>query len=131
MTGQKVGICIKWVPGSALPARSTWERPNSEAIEVWIDSSLFADDTTVVGDKEELQMGVDKTKEVMSWWEEKNNDDKEEKLEFGQEGSGEIRMLGCWMGWQEDVKQRLARGRKAWGRLRNRLVGSKLSKKMH
>ena len=67
---------------------------------------------------------METTKKVLSWWEEKNNDDKEEKLEFGQEGSGDIRILGCWMGWEEDVKQRLARGRKAWGRLRNRLVGS-------
>ena len=52
--GKKVGLCIKWIPGSALPARKTWEKQNSEAVEVWVDSSLFADDTTMVGDKEEL-----------------------------------------------------------------------------
>merc|ERR1711911_400803 len=45
-------------------------------------------------------------------------------------GSSGIRMLGCWMGWKADVEQRLARGRKAWAKVRGRLVGSKLSKKM-
>ena len=39
-------------------------------------------------------------------------------------------MLGCWMGWKEDVEQRLLRARKAWWKMRNRGVGSKLSKKM-
>ena len=34
------------------------------------------------------------------------------------------------MGWKEDIKQRLARGRKAWWKLKNRLIGSKLSKKI-
>ena len=86
--------------------------------------------TTVVGDEEELEEGVEIVKRVMGDFKERNNEDKEERLEFGKEGSGDIRMLGCWMGWSEDVKQRLARGRKAWGKLRKRLVGSKLSKKV-
>ena len=49
---------------------------------------------------------------------------------FGSEESGEVRMLGCWMGWKADVKQRLTRGRKAWWKMKRRLVGSKLSKKV-
>ena len=52
--GVRPGICIKWVPGSALPSSQTLEKQNSETVEVWIDSSLFADNTTVVGDKEEI-----------------------------------------------------------------------------
>jgi len=35
-------------------------------------------------------------------------------LNFGEEGSGKIRMLGCWMGWKEDVYERLKRAGKAW-----------------
>ena len=34
------------------------------------------------------------------------------------------------MGWKEDVAQRLARGRKAWFKVKSRLMGSKMGKKM-
>ena len=128
--GREVGVCYKWVPGSALPGERLWEKENSEAVEVWIDSSLFADDTTMVGDEEELEEGVEVTKRVMGSFEERNNDDKEEGLVFGSEESGGVRMLGCWMGWKEDVAQRLSRARGAWGKLKRRLKGSKMSKKM-
>ena len=122
--GKEVGICVKWVPGSALPSEKVWERSNSEAVEVWVDLSLFADDTTAIGDKDELEEGVKTVKKVMGDFEEKNNEDKEEFLNFGEDDSGEIRMLGCWMGWKEDVEQRLGRARKAWWKMRSRLVGS-------
>ena len=92
------GVIFKWVPGSALPAEKTWEKGNSEAVAVTLSLSLFADDTTIVGSGEELHKGVETTKEVMSWFEEMNNEDKEEVLQFGSEESGKIRMLvecGC------------------------------------
>ena len=44
---------------------------------------LFADDTTVVGTKGEMDESVKRVKEVMGRWEERNNEDKEEALEFG------------------------------------------------
>ena len=47
--GREVGICMKWVPGSAIPGARLWEKPHSEVVEVWVSLSLFADDTTVVG----------------------------------------------------------------------------------
>ena len=128
--GREMGLCFKWVPGSAIPGKRLWEKAHSEAVEVWVDLSLFADDTTVVGDEEELEEGVEEIKRVMSQFEERNNDDKEEKLIFGSEDSGEVRMLGCWMGWKKDVSQRLSRAGKAWAKVRGRLVGSKLPKKM-
>ena len=130
VSGKEVGVCFSWVPGSALPGERLWEKKHSEAVEVWLELSLFADDTTVVGDVEELEEGVEVTKKVMSEFEEKNNDDKEESLVFGSEESGDIRMLGCWMGWRADVEQRLARGRKAWWKMRNRLRGSRMSRKL-
>ena len=34
------------------------------------------------------------------------------------------------MGWKVDVEQRLARGRKAWWKMRNRLRGSKMSRRL-
>ena len=70
------------------------------------------------------------TKEVMGWFEERNNDGKEEELMFGTEESGKIRMLGSWMSWKEDVSQRLKRGGNAWWKTKKRLKGSKLSKRM-
>ena len=49
--------------------------------------SLFAYDTTIVRRRGEI-----------AEFEEKNNDDKEEKLEFGSEEGNKIRMLGSWIG---------------------------------
>ena len=34
---------------------------------------------------------------------------------FGSEESGEIR---CWMGWKQDVEQRLGRARKVWWKVK-------------
>ena len=127
---KKVGIDYSWVPGSSFPSSSTWEKFNSEAIIVNIEKSLFADDTTPVGEAGEIEAGTEKTKEVMGWFEERNNDDKEEKLVFGKEGSGKVRMLGSWMGWREDVDERLKRGSRAWWRTRNRLKGARFSKRL-
>ena len=127
--GQQAGIVIKWIPGSAFPSEKAWERSNSDAVELVIEKSLFADDTTAVGDKKELEEGIKITKDVMGRWEERNNDGKEEVLEFGTEESGGIRMLGSWMGYKEDVSNRLKRAGMLWYKVKNRLIGSKLSKK--
>ena len=129
-TGKVAGVVFKWVPGSAFPSAPLWEKTNSEAVEVKIDKSLFADDTTILGNAEELQQGVDKTKEVMGRFEERNNDSKEEELAFGKEESGQVRMLGSWMGWKEDVDQRLKRGSKTWWMTKKRLKGAKISKRL-
>ena len=97
------GVVFRWVPGSSFPSPQGWEDDNSDAIDVVVEKSLFADDTTVVGYVDELEEGVQVVKEVMGWFEERNNDNKEERLVFGEEESGEIRMLGSWMGWAEDI----------------------------
>ena len=59
-----------------------------------------------------------------------DKNDKEEELLFGNEESGKIRMLGSWMGWKEDVEERLKRGNKAWWKTKNRLRGAKFSKRL-
>ena len=128
--GLTAGIVYKWIPGSNFPPEKSWEKENSEAVELTIEKSLFADDTTIVGDKEEIEEGVGATKEVMASFEERNNDGKEEELDFGEESAEGVRMLGCWMGWKKDIDNRIARAGKAWFRLKMRLVGSTLSKKM-
>ena len=123
------GLNFKWIPGSNIPGNNMREKPNSEAKRIKIDKGLFADDTTIVGKKRELQQGVDETKRVMAMFEERNNEDKEEHLEFGTDESKKIRMLGSWMGEDEDTNQRMKRGGAAWMKVRNRLKGSKMSKR--
>jgi hypothetical protein len=104
--GLEMGITFKYVPGSSFPASSSWERFNSEAKKLRVDKELFADDTTVIGHKKEMETGLRVMKEVMERFEEKNNEDKEEKVEFGTDDSNKIRMLGSWLGPEEDIKQR-------------------------
>ena len=129
-TDMEVGINFKWVPGSSFPCANTWEKHNSEAKRIKLDKGLFADDTSIVGKKAELQQGVDETKRVMAEFEERNNEDKEEHLDFGIEGSGKVRMLGSWMGEAEDTNQRMKRGGAAWMKVKNRLKKSRMSKRM-
>ena len=128
--GLVAGGVVKWVPGSAFPSEATWEKKNSEAVEVRVAKSLFADDTTIVGNKEEIERGVDITKQIMNKFEERNNDDKEEELLFGSEESGQIRMLGSWMGWKSDLEARLKRANKTWWMTKKRLRGAKISKRL-
>ena len=92
--GEDVGIRWRWMPGSSFAGTRVWERGSSEAKGVTITSALFADDTTIIGKRRELEEGVEKVKEVMGRWEERNNDDKEERLVFGTEEGGDIRVLG-------------------------------------
>ena len=125
----EAGITFSWVPGSYFPSEHTWEKYNSEAKKVKLDKALFADDTTLAGKKKEIEQGVAETKKIINCFEERNNDEKEETLDFGTEDSKKIRMLGSWMGWEEDLSQRVKRAGAAWAKVRNRLKGSKLSKK--
>ena len=129
-TQLEVGVNFKWVPGSAFPCVSQWEKPNSEAKRIKIDKGLFADDSSIVGKKDEIQQGVDETKKIMDRFEERNNEDKEETLDFGTEESKKIRMLGSWMGEENDTNQRIKRAGSSWIKVRSRLKGSKMSKSM-
>ena len=60
----------------------SWERNGSESKEVRFLELLFADDTTIVGTKEEMDGGVNAMKEVIGKFEERSNDQKEECLDF-------------------------------------------------
>ena len=78
----EVGIKWRWIPGSSFAVTSKWERNGSEAKEVRFQELLFANDTTIVGKKEEIDGGVNAMKEVMGKLEERSNDQKEECLDF-------------------------------------------------
>lgn len=123
------GVVWKWMPGGSFAGVRNWERKSTEAKEIRVRSVLFADDTTIVGRKEEMENGVGAVKEVMGRWEERNNEDKEEELEFGEEEAEEIRMLGSWIGPEADVKNRIKRANGVWWRVKGQLKGSRMTKK--
>jgi hypothetical protein len=125
----RVGVKWKWIPGGSFAGESSWERGCTEAKSVRITSALFADDTTIVGVKGEIEEGVRVVKNVMSKWEERNNEDKEEVLEFGTEEGSEIRVLGSWVGMEADVRQRIRRAGMLWARVKGWLNGSRMSKR--
>ena len=64
----EVGITWKWIPGSSFAGTGIWEKGSAEAKRVQIKDVLFADDTTVLDKKGEINEGVRVTKEVMGRW---------------------------------------------------------------
>ena len=56
--GEGVGVSLRWIPGGSFADTKTWERGSSEAKTVVVSSALFADDTTIVGRRGELEEGV-------------------------------------------------------------------------
>ena len=127
--GRQVGVKIRWQPGNSFPSSNLWEKYSSEAETRMVTMSLFADDTTIVGRRDEIEEGTEIVKRIMEEFEEKNNDDKEESLEFGSEEGKKIRMLGSWVGPEEDIKNRKKRAGALWFRVKNRLKNTRLSKR--
>ena len=127
--GNEVGVEWRWQPGSSFPSTGLWEKYSSETETRRISLSLFADDTTIIGTKAEIERGVEVVKSVMSNFEEKNNDDKEEELIFGSEEGRATRMLGSWMGAEEDLKNRKKRAGALWAKVKHQLKVTKLSKR--
>ena len=123
------GIEWKWVPGGSFAGTKVWERGSSEAVSVTVSSALFADDTNSLGKKGEMDDNVREMKEVMGRWEERDNEDKEETLEFGTEEGANVRILGSWLGTTEDISNRRRRAGMLWGRVKDWLNGSRLSKR--
>ena len=58
----EVGVEWRWISGSSFAGAGTWETNGSEAKEVRFRELLFADDTTIVGTKEEMDGGVNAMK---------------------------------------------------------------------
>ena len=125
---REVGIPWHCVPGSRLQ-RKLWEKFNSEARGHHFTLSLFADDTTVLGEEKKMQAAVPKIKETMEEFEENNNSSKEEKMIFGDILGERTRVLGCWMGNTEDIKQRKVKKGKAWFNVKQQLKRSRLHKR--
>ena len=59
--------------------RLRWEKRCSEAKDVVVTLAIYGDDTTIVGKASEWNDRVTMVKREMGRWEERNNDDKEER----------------------------------------------------
>ena len=94
-----------------------------------MELSLFADDTTIMGEAGKIQQGVDEVKATMSKYKEQNNEDKEEELVFGSEEGTEIRLLGSWIGAEADLRNRKRRAGALWCKVKAQLKHTRLSKK--
>ena len=106
---ETTGVEWKWIPSPSIPHPDRVEKANSETETRNVCSSLFADDTTIIGQKRELEDGLNIVKDVMNRFEERNNEDKEERVVFSSEEANGIRMLGSWLGPKEDIKCRKKR----------------------
>ena len=103
----KVGIELSWRPGNFLPPKSTLRAITSVERETFrITEALFANDTTLYGEKDERIHGKEIVKSSMGSFEEQCHDGKEEHLALGTQEGGEIRMLGTWVGRRQDLEQR-------------------------
>ena len=118
--GLDVGIRWLYMQGNPLPPVHKKYTMNSEARNTEFDLSFFADDTTIIGSSEEIAMGKEIIKEVMGEFEEQINKSKEEHVIFGDLESGNIRMLGTWLGHEKDTKMRLQRAGKVWATIKKR-----------
>ena len=117
------------MPESLFASERVQERESGDAKEIRRDCMLFVDDTTVVGTKEGVGESLRRVKGVIGRWEERNNEDKEEVLEFGTEEGDEVRILGSGMGEKEDVRNRIKRVGILWGNVKGWLKESRLSKR--
>jgi len=106
---KKVGIEWSFMPGHSLPPKNVKNTFNSEAKNATLTMSLFADDTTIIGMSDEIEEGKQIIEKVMGEFEERTNESKEEKMEFGERDSEEIRMLGTYMGNEHDTDMRIKR----------------------
>ena len=126
---ENVGIEWKWMPGSTFAGNSTWEEGSSETMSVRISELLFADDTTIVGTKDEIERGVREVKRVMGMFEERSNEAKEEWVDFREEESENVRILGSWIGAHDDVKMRIKRASGLWVKVKEQLKNTRLSRR--
>ena len=79
-----IGIPWIWKPGYSFPPKSQTNAMNSfENEKLEIVESVFADDTTILGTKDEICMSRDSVMEVMNMFVETYHPDKEENLFFG------------------------------------------------
>ena len=133
--GLVCGIPWRWRPG--LELCSSWTRKNDdrEFEVVQVASTIFADDTTLHGTREELlgmdeahpgvPSGLDAFSGELQGWGSLEHPEKREVHVFGESGTG-IKLVGGGIDPDSATKLAIARGCKAWGKLGPLLKGSLL-----
>ena len=84
--------------------------------------------STSIGNNQEIAIGKGVIEEVMGNFEEQKSKSKEEHVIFGDSESGNVRMLGTWLGHEKDTKMILQRVGKVCSTIRKRFLKCKLSK---
>ena len=115
--------------GHSPPPNNTKSSFNSEAKNTTLTMSLFSDDTTIIGMSEEIEEGKQIIEKVMGEFEERTNESKEEKMEFGAEDIEEIRILGTYMGNEQDTEMQIKRAARTRMQIKERFRKCKLSRK--
>ena len=91
--------------------------------------SFFADDTVIIGRSDEIEEGKQIIEKVIGEFEERTDESKEKRMEFGTKDSEEIRMLGTYIGNEHDTKIQIKRAARTWMQVRKRFMNCKLRKK--
>ena len=125
--GASVGIPWAWKPDLRLRAPEH-EKRRAKGIHLTHFTDLeFADDTTLLGRRKELQeRGNAAVVACLGRFGENENEDKRESITFGDPASGKVRVLGAYLDNGVDMKQRLSRAASVWAVTRGRLQGSLL-----
>ena len=71
---KKVGIDWSFMPGHSLPPKNIKNTFNSEANNTTLTTSLFADDTTIIGMSDEIEEGKQIIEKIMGELEERTNE---------------------------------------------------------
>ena len=128
---KKVGIEWHWLEGNKIPSQNQFGKYNSEAKLETFSMFRFADDTTILGRADEIEQRITCIKRNMEAFEEKINLAKEEVVNFGDDNSANVRMLGCWLDPKVDIQNSIKIAEKLWARVRPQLVNSKMTKRQH
>ena len=124
-----IGIPRIWKLDYSFPPKLQTKAMNSfENERLEIVESLFADDTTILGKKDEICIGRDSVMDVMKMFEERCHPDKEEHSFFGESEIESIRMLGSFVGRKKDNQKRLKRARQDVWKVKKQLWKTKVSK---
>ena len=118
---REVGVVWRWRGEGTRRRDVIWtQKMKKKAFETRkaeISIVLFADDTTIVGEKGEVEKTGEWVEQIMKKWGEAENEDKREWILLG-EDNDKTRVLGEWLGREEGMKRRMERGQKAWGKVK-------------
>ena len=128
---------IPWRWQAEMKLSSSWTRKNDQrqCRRAMIESTIFADDTTLHGNHQELHMsddrgpsGMDCFAAAVSQWGSQEHEGKRECHVYGQES--EVCLVGGGISPLQAVQRNVTRGLKCWAKIRPSLKHTRLSHKL-